>query len=123
MAVELQGTSVRVVTLWPGAVNTETTTFPNGESVEFAGRGVAALLSDARTDQLEGYNGRVVMVSELAKTFHFTDVDGSSIPSLEQNERLRKDLETKPPVQWSQKRRLPKAATIDASEFFKGSKL
>ena len=39
-----QGTGVRAVTLWPGAVNTESTSFPGAESVEFSGRAVAALL-------------------------------------------------------------------------------
>ena len=99
MAEELQDHGVRVVTLWPGAVRTETTDFPNAESVELAGRCVAALVGQATPAQLNEMNGKVVQTAELGLQFGFTDLDGT-LPSRSMQRRPRADM-GKPPAQWT----------------------
>ena len=124
MATELAGTGICVLTLWPGAVKTETTDFPGGESVEFAGRAVGALFGKATPLQLDGFNGKVsfrfrlrfrfpcvttgddissndggtpppkvIMTTELAATFEFTDVDGN-VPGAARQRQERAKLES-----------------------------
>merc|ERR1712087_553892 len=51
--------------------------FSENESVEFAGRGIAAMLADDKV--LERWSGRVAMTPELAEFYGFTDTD-SSLP-------------------------------------------
>ena len=99
MAEELKDHGVHVVTLWPGAVRTETTDFPNAESVELAGRCVAALISQATPAQLNEMNGKVVQTAELGLLFGFTDVDGK-LPGRSMQRRLRVEM-ANPPVQWT----------------------
>eukprot|EP00936_MAST-01D_sp_MAST-1D-sp1_P000572 g572.t1 len=99
MAEELEDHGVHVVTLWPGAVRTETTDFPNAESVELAGRCVAALVRQATSAQLNQMNGKVVQTAELGLLFGFTDVDGN-LPGRSMQRRLRVEMAS-PPVQWT----------------------
>ena len=76
MASELQPFGVKALTLFPGPAITETTSFPEGETSTFCGRGVAALLFDADSETMERYNGKAVLVYELAEQFGFTDANG-----------------------------------------------
>ena len=101
----------------PGAVKTETTSFPGGESVEFSGRAIAALFRDASAAQLEEYNGKVVMTAELASTFGFTDVDGS-IPGAARAAAKRAMIESTVPVQWSMSAPLPPPTDPRLGDFF-----
>jgi len=65
------------------------------ESVEFTGRGVAALLAD--TSVLENWTGRIALTPELAEFYKFTDVDGTLPWGFMKN--FRKVM-SKPPSQW-----------------------
>ncbi len=94
MAVDLEGTGVSVVSLWPGLVRTELLdmaaqtegdeTFielpgegrfdlSGAESPRFLGRAVVALLGDAAVAQR---SGRAFTSAGLARELGFTDVDG-----------------------------------------------
>lgn len=87
-AREMKPHGVAVVSLFPGAARTEyleQAVLPGGplhgnpnfkemESVEFMGRGIAAMAADATV--LRRLSGRVVMSPELAEMYGFTDVDG-----------------------------------------------
>ena len=117
MATELIGTGITVLTLWPGAVKTETTSFPGGETVEFSGRAIAALFRDASASQLLSYNGKVVMSTELAVTFGFTDVDGK-VPGAKRQQQHRAKMESTVPVQWSLAAPLPPPTDPRMGEFF-----
>ena len=123
MATEFQGTGVKVVTLWPGAVNTETTTFPGAESVEFSGRAIAALMN--HPSDLDRYNGKIINTRELAEIYNFQDIDGT-LPGhrTRQPGQLRKELETLRPVQWSLTSKLyPKSNPAMKAFFQKQGKL
>ena len=115
MATELNGTNISVVTLWPGGVNTETTSFPGAESVEFSGRGIAAMLKNPETTKVK-HNGKIVRTIELAQMYDFTDRDGS-LPG-RRNDQLRQEMETVPPVQWSLTSELPLPTNPAMKQFF-----
>lgn len=123
MATELTGSNVTVVTLWPGGVNTETTSFPGAESVEFSGRGIAAMLNHS-TNTKEKHNGKIIQTIELAELYHFTDRDGL-LPGSKQQRRpgrlpgeLRRELETIPPIQWSLTSQLSPPSNPAMKQFF-----
>ena len=94
MAVDLQGTGVSVVSLWPGLVRTELLEMgaqydgdqaylelpgegrfdlSGAESPRFLGRAVVALAAD---DGLAARSGRAFTSAGLARELGFTDVDG-----------------------------------------------
>lgn len=85
-AHELKEHGVAVVSLWPGAVETEVVkehlakgtaanpeVFTDLESPEMSGRAVVALASDPNVMR---WTGKVALVPELADEYGFTDVDG-----------------------------------------------
>lgn len=95
MAVDLDGTGVAVVSLWPGLVRTELLDLgathdgdevfielpgegrfdlSGAESPRFLGRAVVALLEDAG---LEARSGRAFASADLARELGFTDLDGT----------------------------------------------
>jgi len=91
LANDLQGRPLHVVSLWPGAVLTETidelvvtnagatdearAAFAQGESTLFQGRAVAAL---ARDPQGTGRrNGKIVMTADLGEELGFAEDDGT----------------------------------------------
>lgn len=124
-ATELAEHGVSVVTLWPGGVKTETTKFPNAETVEFAGRGIAALLSRATPAELAGMTGKIVQSYELAEKYGFTDVDGK-MPGKAEALKNRKALSS-PPLHWSLSSTLaeplPKNVAKMMAKMLGGSKL
>jgi dehydrogenase/reductase SDR family member 1 len=86
MAVELEGTGVAVVSLYPGLVRTENVLanaehfdLSNSESPEFVGRAIAALALDPSVSR---FTGTAVVAAELAQEYGFTDVDGTNPRSL-----------------------------------------
>ncbi|TGD88407.1 SDR family NAD(P)-dependent oxidoreductase [Mycolicibacterium sp. CH28] len=83
MAVQLRDHRVAAVSIWPGAVRTETTatfeqaglaSLADAESTAFAGRAVVALAADPAV--LE-QTGAARYVAELARDYGFTELDGS----------------------------------------------
>ncbi len=95
MAHELAGTSVSVVSLWPGLVRTELLELgavtegdqtylelpgegrldlSGAESPRFLGRAVVALYE---SDDLEARSGRAFRSADLARELGFTDLDGT----------------------------------------------
>ena len=99
-AVELKKSGVSMVSLWPGAAQTEhvqknildreATTdqerkkkqmFEKGESVEFAGKSIRYLAADGN---LASKTGRILMTAELAEEYGFQDVDGRPVASMRQ---------------------------------------
>ncbi len=80
MATELRDHNVRAITMHPGAGQTEITAFPDGESPDYVGRAVVALMNKADDNFLSQANGKTVFTVDLAKQFGFRedyDVDGS----------------------------------------------
>ena len=100
MAHELKKHNVCCVTLWPGTVRTELVGdrpgFENGETPEFTGRCVVAI-SENLDAIFPARTGRVLLSTELAKEFHFTDLDGK-LPN-SHPEDLREKMAT-PPRHW-----------------------
>ncbi|NP_001002205.1 dehydrogenase/reductase SDR family member 1 [Danio rerio] len=95
MGIELKKRGVASVSLWPGAVQTETIkqymsqdegppgfdskykdVFTNGETTELSGRCIVELAKDKG---LMSMTGQVLMTCELARRYGFKDVDGRSI--------------------------------------------
>lgn len=79
MAVELAGTGVTIVALYPGLVRTENVLanaahfdLTDSESPQFSGRAIAALAADPAVSRR---NGNVLVAAELAAEFGFKDVD------------------------------------------------
>ena len=90
-AKELKRDNVTMISLWPGAVKTEyieenvlkkegfmarpasQTIFQNAESVEFAGKAIVKLAEDGQRIQK---TGKILLVSDLAREYNFTDEDG-----------------------------------------------
>jgi len=62
-------------------VNTDTLKkqfgFEHSESTEYVGRAVAALAGDPR---VMSKSGRIHFVSDLAREYGFTDIDGRQVP-------------------------------------------
>ena len=88
MARDFEPHGVTCVSLYPGIVRTERILalsdklpwdLSNSESPELTGRAVVALAADPDTKR---HNGKVLIVAELARQYGFTDVDGSTPPSL-----------------------------------------
>ena len=80
MATELRDHNVRAITLHHGAGQTEITAFPDGESPEYVGRSVMALMEQADESFLNKANGKTVFTADLANEFKFFedgDTDGS----------------------------------------------
>ena len=106
MAYELKRYNVACVTLWPGAVKTELielrrgtdekSAFANGESVEFAGASIVALV--AKDNYAMERTGKILFTTELAHELGFTDVDGT-IPK-SHPEKLRDRMVNAPPTHW-----------------------
>ncbi|MCY1690920.1 hypothetical protein OVA29_09805 [Exiguobacterium sp. SL14] len=79
MAHELDQTNISVIALCPGFMRTERVVdagFASAatESTTYIGRAVAALIAD---DDVSRYSGHAVFVADLAKTYQFTDQDGT----------------------------------------------
>ena len=108
MATELRAHGVSCVSLWPGLVRTEVNESMRkldtalagdaAESVEFSGAGVVALM---RHPQMAArWSGRVMMTTELAEEFGFTDPADGSVPRSMDAAALRR-LMARPPKWWS----------------------
>ena len=89
MAVDLDGTGVTTLSLWPGLVKTEFVMnlgvddiegFPiaHAESPEFVGRVVVALAGDA---DVHARSGHTLVTAEAALDYGITDIDGTQPPS------------------------------------------
>jgi len=116
-AHQLRSHNVTVVSLWPGAVATETimrnildnpkanpkakAMFQDAESCEFSGRAVVALAKDPKVGD---FTGKVVMTVELAKYYGFEDVKGG-VPGQALAKAFRGEI-MKPPKQWEMPPRL-----------------
>jgi len=79
MAQELAQTTISVIALCPGFMRTERVVdagFASAatESTTYIGRAVAALMAD---DAVSRYSGQAIFVADLAKTYQFTDQDGT----------------------------------------------
>eukprot|EP01125_Pyxidicula_operculata_P014508 TRINITY_DN4837_c0_g1_i1.p1 TRINITY_DN4837_c0_g1~~TRINITY_DN4837_c0_g1_i1.p1 ORF type:complete len:196 (-),score=39.47 TRINITY_DN4837_c0_g1_i1:97-684(-) len=110
-AHQLAPHKVAVVSLWPGSVATEAVVqnvlnnpkapqklvqmFKDAESIEFSGRAVAALVKDPKVLDL---TGKVLLTTELARHYGFTDVNGK-IPGEDEMKMVRKVMQS-PPSQW-----------------------
>lgn len=97
--MELKGTGVHALAIWPGAVKTELINenildvpvtddpdhikarkaFANGQSPEWVGKTVAALLNDPN---LKEKAGRVIWCHDIADEFGLTEIDGSTVISV-----------------------------------------
>ncbi|MGE3304085.1 MAG: SDR family NAD(P)-dependent oxidoreductase [Hyphomonadaceae bacterium] len=87
MAHDLRPHNVAAVSIWPGFIKSEKIQarpdrlppalmkhiMENGETALFAGRGVAAIAADPN---VMAKSGQVLLVSELAAEYGFTDIDG-----------------------------------------------
>jgi dehydrogenase/reductase SDR family protein 1 len=89
MAVDLLGTGVISVSLWPGAVRTEAVEkaflktdnpmkaiFEKGESVEYSGKCIAALAADP---EKEKYNGNILTTANIGRHYNLFD-EGNTQP-------------------------------------------
>ena len=90
IAAEAKKKKVAAVTLMPGFMRTERVVrfvntdklkkqfgFEQSESTEYVGRAVAALAGDPR---VMSKSGRIHFVSDLAREYGFTDIDGRQVP-------------------------------------------
>jgi len=90
MAVEIKGTGVSCITLYPGPVLTEKVAamaegnaerqkvFAQTETPEFSGKAVAFLAADPQVDTK---SGSVCLSAELALEYGFKDINGTQPPS------------------------------------------
>lgn len=83
-------------------MNDERGLFNQMESVEFSGRGVAALAADP--DRMR-FSGKVVMTPELAEIYGFTDVDGTVPWGNDDFLKMTRKVMSGPPSMW----KLPRA--------------
>jgi len=100
-AEELRKHNITSISLWPGAVRTELIVnkmdsgfqsnlkemFEEGETTEFSGRAIAHLAADK--NQLQK-TGRILITSDLADEYGFSDVDGRHPPSFRSLKQLLK---------------------------------
>ncbi|XP_067652032.1 dehydrogenase/reductase SDR family member 1-like [Haliotis asinina] len=97
-SVELKRHNVAFISLWPGAVKTETVTrfmdeesetknsmfskfqetFKNGESVEYAGKCVVGLATDPN---IMKKSGRIFISTDLGYEYGFVDIDSKTPPN------------------------------------------
>lgn len=70
--------------------------FKETESVEFVGRGIAAMLADDKVN--ERWSGKVALTPELAEFYGFTDTDGTLPWGFMKN--FRTGPMSRPPPQW-----------------------
>ena len=91
MAHELRGYGITAVSIWPGYIKSEKLAAQpdrvppalakliaeRGETPQFAGRAVAALAADP---DVMAKTGQILLVSELAREYGFTDIDGKIPP-------------------------------------------
>jgi len=95
---ELRKHNITVVSLWPGAVKTETVLasldrekfkdfYEGSESTEYSGRAVVHLAADK--NQLQK-TGKILITGDLGDEYGFTDIDGERMPSLRSLNRLLK---------------------------------
>uniref|UniRef100_A0A1I7RTE4 Short-chain dehydrogenase n=2 Tax=Bursaphelenchus xylophilus TaxID=6326 RepID=A0A1I7RTE4_BURXY len=87
LAVELQGTGVNCVSVWPGEVRTEyidvnvvqkqtgetADAFAAGEDIGYSGRAIAKLATDP---DVAKYHGKIVLSTELAEKYGVRDLEG-----------------------------------------------
>ncbi|CAD5231352.1 unnamed protein product [Bursaphelenchus xylophilus] len=98
LAIELQGTGVISLSVWPGAVKTEaidastnklipSAVFDNGESIYFSGKTIAKLAADK---ELPKFNGKILLSYDLAVRYGVKDVDGRVVvpPQLEERQQF-----------------------------------
>ena len=127
MATELNSHGVNSVTLYPGGGVTEITNFPGGETPTFAGRAVAALVSDTSDDELTQLNGKVILTMELALKHGFKDVsdelpDGP-FSSRENAEGVRVALNSTP-IQYNEDGTIPnpnETNNLEMAKLFPGT--
>ena len=81
MAVELKGTGVRALTLYPCAGISESAAFPGGETPAFCGRALAALVDGASEEDLDKISGKVIHSVELAQKYGTIDPDSNPAPT------------------------------------------
>lgn len=109
-ARELKEHGIAVVSLWPGAVRTEVVernlaqgtaknpeVFADMESVEMAGRAVAALAADPGVMR---WTGRVALTPELGEEYGFTDIDGKIHWGAGNFMKMARKGMSLPPSQW-----------------------
>jgi len=111
-ARELNYHGITVVSIYPGAVATEVVNkgkdsgnstmtdrglFEQMESVEFSGRGVAALAADPNKMR---FSGKVLMTPELAEMYGFTDVNGAVPWGKDNFLKMIRKMMGGPPSQW-----------------------
>ena len=100
--VELKGTGVHALSIWPGAVRTELITehildakdipnhqktqitkakaaFQRGQTPDWVGKTVAQLLLD---DKVANKAGRVIWCHDIADEFNILEVDGTVVPNI-----------------------------------------
>lgn len=91
MAHELRGYGIAAVSIWPGYIRSEKLAAQpdrvppalakliaeRGETPQFAGRAVAALAADP---DVMNKTGQILLASELALEYGFTDIDGKIPP-------------------------------------------
>lgn len=95
MAVELKSRGVAAVSVWPGAVQTEEIMsnlarmpprqrrmFEQGETVEFAGKAIAALASLPSSSLLNDKTGRVLLTGDLGDEYSLLDAGDRHVQSL-----------------------------------------
>ena len=81
MAVELKGTGVRALTLYPCAGISESAAFPGGETPAFCGRALAALVDGASEEDLDKISGKVIHSVELAQKYGTIDPETNPAPT------------------------------------------
>jgi len=109
-AHELKEHGVAVVSVWPGAVETEVVkevlakgasanpeAFSDLESPEMTGRAVVALATDPNVMK---WTGKVALVPELAEEYGFTDTDGKIHWGAQSFMKLMRKAMNRPPSQW-----------------------
>ena len=128
MATELKDQNVRAITIHPGAGQTEITAFPDGESPDFVGRAVLALMEKADDNFLDKTNGKTLFTIDLAKKFGFRedyDTDGSVNEARYKGSKPFKAMMLDTLPQYNTESGLPKYSDTNNEGFadlFKGAK-
>ena len=128
MATELKEHSARAITMHPGAGQTEITAFPDGESPNFVGQAVLALMEKADDNFLDKTNGKTLFTIDLAKKFGFKedyDTDGSVNEARYQGSKPFKEMMLNTLPQYDTESGLPKYSDTNNegfSDLFIGAK-